>query len=100
MGLAAYAAELITFLLGLWFYKRVGYNSSILFLAHFDWDVVKTSFKFGVFEMLGSAAWSFGRPAEIAITQALINYAEIGELGPGSIISFSAFTSPRPSTTV
>ena len=78
MGLAAYAAELLTFLLGMWLYRRVGYNSRILFLAHFDWDVVKTSFKFGVFEMLGSAAWSFGQAMEIAITQGrLINYAEI-----------------------
>ena len=78
MGLAAYAAELLTFLLGLWLYRRVGYNARILFLAHFDWDVVKTSFKFGVFEMLGSLAWSFGQAAEILITQArLINYAEI-----------------------
>ncbi len=78
MGMAAYAAELLTFLLGLWLYRRVGYNARILFLAHFDWDVVKTSFKFGVFEMLGSAAWSFGQAMEIAITQArLINYAEI-----------------------
>ena len=78
MGLAAYAAELLTFMLGLWLYQRVGYNARILFLAHFDWDVVKTSFKFGVFEMLGSAAWSFGQAAEIAITQTrLINYAEI-----------------------
>jgi hypothetical protein len=40
--------------------------------------VVKTSFKFGVFEMLGSAAWSFGQAAEMAITQSrLINYGEI-----------------------
>jgi O-antigen/teichoic acid export membrane protein len=78
LGIAAYAAELLTFLIGLWLYRRVGYNSRILFLAHFDWDVVKTSFKFGVFEMLGSAAWSFGQAMEIAITQArLINYAEI-----------------------
>jgi O-antigen/teichoic acid export membrane protein len=78
MGMAAYAAELLTFLVGMWLYRRVGYNSRILFLAHFDWEVVKTSFKFGVFEMLGSAAWSFGQAAEIAITQArLINYAEI-----------------------
>lgn len=78
MGLAAYASELFTFLLGLWFYRRVGYNARILFLAHFDWEVVKTSFRFGVFEMLGSAAWSFGQAMEIAITQArLINYAEI-----------------------
>jgi O-antigen/teichoic acid export membrane protein len=78
MGLAAYASELLTFLLGLWLFRRVGYNSRILFLAHFDWEVVKASFKFGVFEMLGSAAWSFGQAMEIAITQArLINYAEI-----------------------
>ena len=78
LGIAAYAGELLTFLLGLWLYRRVGYNARILFLAHFDWEVVKTSFKFGVFEMLGSAAWSFGQAMEIAITQArLINYAEI-----------------------
>ncbi len=78
LGIAAYAAELLTFILGLWLYRRVGYNARILFMAHFNWDVVKTSFKFGVFEMLGSAAWSFGQAMEIAITQArLINYAEI-----------------------
>ena len=78
LGLAAYASELLTFSLGWWLYRRVGYNARILFLAHFDWQVVKTSFRFGVFEMLGSAAWSFGQAMEIAITQArLINYAEI-----------------------
>lgn len=78
LGLAAYAAELFTFVFGLWLYRRLGYNASVLFLAHFDWEVVRNSFKFGVFEMLGSAAWSFGQAAEIAITQArLINYAEI-----------------------
>jgi O-antigen/teichoic acid export membrane protein len=50
----------------------------VLFLAHFDWEVIKTSFKFGVFEMLGSIAWASGQAAEIAITQTkLINYAEI-----------------------
>ena len=78
LGIAAYAAELITFLWGLWLYRRIGFNARILFLAHFDWEVIKTSFQFGVFEMLGSAAWSFGQAAEIAITQTrLINYAEI-----------------------
>ena len=56
LGLAAYAAEVLVFLVGMWFYQRVGYNARILFLAHFDWDIIKTSFKFGVFEMIGSAA--------------------------------------------
>jgi O-antigen/teichoic acid export membrane protein len=78
MGIAAYAAELLTFLLGFWLYRRIGLNVRVLFLAHFDWEIVKTSFRFGVFEMLGSAAWSAGQAAEIWITQArLINYAEI-----------------------
>ncbi len=78
LGIAAYAAELFTFLIGLWLYRRIGYNSRVLFLAHFDWDIVRTGFKFGVFEMLGSVAWSVGQAAEIGITQIrLINYAEI-----------------------
>ena len=78
LGIAAYAAELLTFILGFWLYRKVGYNPKILFMAHFDWEVVKTSFKFGVFEMLGSMAWAMGQASEIWITQArLINYAEI-----------------------
>ncbi|MBI5353036.1 MAG: lipopolysaccharide biosynthesis protein [Chloroflexi bacterium] len=78
MGIAAYAAEVLTFLLGYWLYRRIGLNVRVLFLAHFDWEIAKTSFRFGVFEMLGSAAWSAGQAAEIWITQArLINYAEI-----------------------
>ncbi len=78
LGVAAYFAELFTFLFGLWLYRRVGYNPKILFLAHFDWEVVKTSFKFGVFEMLGSLAWAIGQASEIGITQnRLVNYAEI-----------------------
>ena len=78
LGIAAYAAELFTFLFGLWLYRRIGYNARVLFLAHFDWDVIKTGFKFGVFEMLGSVAWSVGQAAEIGITQIrLVNYTEI-----------------------
>jgi O-antigen/teichoic acid export membrane protein len=78
MGVAAYAAELLTFIIGMLLYRRIGLNMRVLFMAHFDWDIVKSSFRFGVFEMLGSAAWSAGQAAEIWITQSrLINYAEI-----------------------
>lgn len=78
LGLAAYATELLSFVLGWWLYRRLGYGLKVLFLAHFDWGVVKTSFRFGVFEMLGSMAWAVGQATEVAITQArLINYAEI-----------------------
>ena len=78
LGMAAYAAELLTFLLGMWLYRRLGYNARLYFLAHFDWSVVKESLRFGVFEMAGSAAWGIGQAVEILISQAyLVNYAEV-----------------------
>jgi O-antigen/teichoic acid export membrane protein len=78
LGLAAYAAEAMTFVLGLWLYRRIGYNARVLFLAHFDWATVKSAFGFGSFEMLGSVAWSIGQAVEILITQTrLVNYAEV-----------------------
>ncbi len=78
MGIAAYISEFLVLVLGLWLYRSIGYNAGIIFLAHFDWDTIKSSFRFGVFEMLGSMAWASGQAAEIAITQArLVNYAEI-----------------------
>ncbi len=78
LGLAAYAAEALTFLVGLWLYRRLGYNARLLFMAHFDWKVVKSAFRFGVFEMFGSLAWGVGQSLEILITQSrLVNYAEI-----------------------
>jgi len=78
LGMAAYASELLTSLLGLWLYQRLGYNGRLLFLAHFDWGVVKEAFRFGTFEMLGSVAWGVGQSVEILITQArLVNYAEV-----------------------
>ncbi len=78
MGMAAYAAELLTFLVGFWLYRRLGYNPRLLFLAHFDWNIVKEAFRFGVFEMLGSIAWAAGQALEILITQTrLVNYNEV-----------------------
>ncbi|HEX7974628.1 MAG TPA: hypothetical protein VF498_09490, partial [Anaerolineales bacterium] len=78
MGLAAYAAEALTFGLGLLLYRRLGYNARLLFLAHFDWATVKNAFNFGKFEMLGSVAWAGGQAMEIVITQSrLVNYTEI-----------------------
>ncbi len=77
LGLAAYATELACFLFGWLLWRRIGLRSRVLFLAHFDRDVIRTGFRFGGFEMLGSMAWAGGQAAEVAITQhRLINYAE------------------------
>ncbi len=77
LGMAAYVTELLCFIFGWLLYRRVGLRSRILFMAHFDWQVVRTGFRFGGFEMLGSLAWAAGQAAEVAVTQhRLINYAE------------------------
>jgi O-antigen/teichoic acid export membrane protein len=78
LGLAAYATEALTFILGIWLYRRLGYNTRLLFLAHFDWSTIKASFQFGVFEMIGSVAWALGQAMEVVVTQTrLVNYTEV-----------------------
>ncbi len=78
MAMALYATELLTFFIGYLLYRRIGYSMKILFLAHFDWEVIKKSLKFGVFDMLGSLVVSGAQALEIFITQTkLINYTEI-----------------------
>jgi len=77
LGAAAYAVELCNFLLGMWLYRRIGYKVSILFMAHFDWKIIKETFRFGFFEMLGGMTVAAGSALEIWITQSgLVNYSE------------------------
>jgi O-antigen/teichoic acid export membrane protein len=77
MGAAAYGVELGCFLLGMWLYKRIGYKASVLFMAHFDWSIVKETFRFGFFEMLGGMTVAAGGALEIWVTQnGLVNYSE------------------------
>jgi len=78
MAFALYVTEILTFIIGYILYHRLGYNMKILFLAHFDWEVIKKSLKFGVFDMMGSLVVSGAQAFEILITQTkLINYTEI-----------------------
>jgi O-antigen/teichoic acid export membrane protein len=77
LGAAAYALELVSFLLGFYLYKRLGYKASILFMAHFDWSIIKETFKFGFFEMLGGILLAGAAALEILVTQnGLVNYSE------------------------
>jgi len=78
MPLAAYLTEFLSFLLGWRLYRRLGYNTRILFMAHFDRETIKSALGFGVFMMGGSAAYGLGQALEIVITTIyLVNYNEI-----------------------
>ncbi|MBN2047775.1 MAG: lipopolysaccharide biosynthesis protein [Anaerolineaceae bacterium] len=76
--IAAYVSEALVFILGFIFYRRLGYNTRLLFMAHFDWDALKEAFRFGIFEMFGSISVGIGSALEIVVTQTrLVNYGEI-----------------------
>jgi len=78
LAAAAWMVELLNFLLGLWLYRRAGYNAGLFFLAHFDFSVAKEAFRFGIFEMGGAVVYAIGLFAEVLITQTrLVNYAEV-----------------------
>jgi O-antigen/teichoic acid export membrane protein len=78
MPIAAYLTEFLSFLLGWRLYRRLGYNTRIIFMAHFDKETVKSALGFGVFMMGGSAAYGLGQAIEIVITTIfLVNYNEI-----------------------
>jgi O-antigen/teichoic acid export membrane protein len=77
LAAAAYALDLSDFLLGLWLYRRLGYNAGVIFMAHFDWGIIKEAFRFGFFEMLGGMTIAAGGALEIFVTQnGLVNYSE------------------------
>ena len=78
LAFAAYGVQLCNFLLGLWLYRRIGYNARVFFLAHFDGSVIKEAFKFGVLDMGGSVVLAAASAIEILLTQTrLVNYAEV-----------------------
>ena len=78
MPLAAYLTEFLSFLLGWRLYRRLGYNTRIIFMAHFDRETIKSALGFGVFMMGGGAAYGIGQALEIVITTIyLVNYNEI-----------------------
>jgi O-antigen/teichoic acid export membrane protein len=77
LGVAAYAAEVLTFILGLVLYRKIGLNSGVYFYAHFDWKQIKKSFAFGSADMTGSLIWAIGQFIEVFITATyLINSVE------------------------
>lgn len=83
LGVAAYATAAISFLFGLWLYKRIGYNAKLLFMAHFDWSIAKESLKYGVFLVISGLIAGLGSSLQVLVIQnRLFNNNEIiGNLG-------------------
>jgi O-antigen/teichoic acid export membrane protein len=97
LGVAAYATELMSFAFGWYLYRRLGYNSRLLMMAHFDKVVALDSLKYGLFLFLSSLIGGLGTSINVLVIQnRLHNNNEIlGNLGlAGSFVfAFSVFQS-------
>jgi O-antigen/teichoic acid export membrane protein len=97
LGLAAYTSELMSFAFGWYLYRRLGYNSGLLMLAHFDLSIAWDSLKYGLFLFLSSLVGGFGTMVNVLVIQnRLLNNNEIlGNLGLANsfVFAYSVFQS-------
>jgi O-antigen/teichoic acid export membrane protein len=80
LGLAAgvYLTYIGMFVVGAWLYRRLGLKTSVLFMAHFDRDVVISSLKYGFPVMLTAVATTLGFASQALFTaRLLLNYTEV-----------------------
>lgn len=97
LGMAAYLTEVISFIFGWFLYKRLGYNSRLLMMAHFSKEVAWDSLKLGFFLFLSGLVGGLGSSLNVLVIQSrLLNNNEVlGNLSlAGSFVfAFTVFQS-------
>ncbi len=93
LGVAAYATELVSFIFGWFLYRRLGYHSGLLMMAHFTKEVMWESLRYGLFLFLSGLVGGLGSAIYVLVVQnRLLNNNEImGNMGLASSFVF-AFT--------
>jgi O-antigen/teichoic acid export membrane protein len=97
LGFAAYFTEVMSFILGWFLYKRLGYNSKLLLMAHFNREVMVDSLKYGIFLFLSGLIGGLASSLNVLIVQSrLLNNNEVlGNMGmaSGFVFAFTVFQS-------
>jgi O-antigen/teichoic acid export membrane protein len=93
LGLAAYVSEVMSFSFGWYLYRRLGYNSRLLLMAHFSKEVAWDSLKLGFFLFLSGLLGGLGSSLNVLVIQSrLFNNNEVlGNLSLANSFVF-AFT--------
>ena len=91
LGLAAYASELISFNFGWYLYKRLGYNSRLLLMAHFSKEVAFESLRYGFFLFLTGLVGGFGSSINVLVIQNRLhnNNEVLGNIGLANSFVFA-----------
>jgi O-antigen/teichoic acid export membrane protein len=95
LGLAAYVTEVMSFSFGWFLYRRLGYNSRLLLMAHFSKEVAWDSLKLGFFLFLSGLIGGLGSSLNVLIIQSrLFNNNEVlgnFSLANSFVFAFSVF---------
>lgn len=94
LGIGLYLTELSIFGVGLWLYRRLGYNARVLFMAHFDRRTITRALRFGSMITLGGVLGAIGWSIQVLLMERhLLNYTEIQgnwNVAFGLIVAFGA----------
>lgn len=78
IGFGALVVLVIVFLTGFLLYRRLGLSARVIFMAHFDWDTVKTALKFGLPITATGLMFTGAYSIQVLLLSTLVlNYAEV-----------------------
>jgi O-antigen/teichoic acid export membrane protein len=78
LGLGAYVTQVVVFVVGYLLLKRLGYNASVLFMAHFDRDTLMNALRFGAPITVAGIAGGLGYTVQtLLVATYVLNWPEV-----------------------
>ncbi len=78
LGIGAYLTQIVVFVVGYVMLKRLGYNTRVLFMAHFDRKTLTTALKFGTPVTIAGVVGALGYTVQtVLIAEHILNWTEV-----------------------
>jgi O-antigen/teichoic acid export membrane protein len=78
LGIGVYLSNVLVLVVGYLLFKRLGFNASVLFMAHFDRDTVTSALRFGTPITIAGVAGGLGYTVQTAlIAMYVLNWTEV-----------------------
>jgi O-antigen/teichoic acid export membrane protein len=78
LGVGAYLTQVVVFVAGYALLKRLGYNASVLFMAHFDRNLLLDTLKFGTPITIAGVVGALGYSVQMAlVVKYVLNWTEV-----------------------
>jgi O-antigen/teichoic acid export membrane protein len=78
LAIGVYVSQVLVFVVGYILFKRLGFNASVLFFAHFDRKTITSALRFGTPITIAGVAGGLGYAVQTALIAAyLLNWTEV-----------------------